>query len=490
VSAVAHVLSPALAKEVRALLPTYCAALVLVVVGSFSNSYTVIASGLLGFAFGSVALGAQSFGHEYSHRTLGLLLSQPLDRRRLFFYKVAVLSVMLTTLTATTLVMYHELLRRAASPHTEPKMLVLAAACGLFMAPCLTMICRSTLAAVVFTIAIPGLLATGADVAGGIIYGLQNAAAIDRFRLVVFWRGMFVICAVSAIAAWQMFQRLEVIEGQGSDVQFPESLRIGPDRVASATAKRHHPVWALIKKDLRLQQITFVVAGLFVCVWVGLAWMERIRPDSPTVPLISLTVLYAGILAMLTGSLASAEERHLGTAEWQMLLPMAAWRQWTVKVGVVCGIVVALGVAVPALLGLVISIREWFTPLMAGQVAAIMVLLTAGSLYLSSLCKSGVGALVLSFPSVVATVLLVQTIGSQLRRAIGRNLASDEPFLDSFSGFFLLIAVVGGFVALLLWLAFVNHRTADRSVDRIAKQVLSIAGYVATGLAVLILLVL
>jgi hypothetical protein len=173
-----------------------------------------------------------------------------------------------------------------------------------------------------------------------------------------------------------------------------------------------------------------------------------------------------------------------------MLLPMAAWRQWTVKVGVVFGIVVALGVAVPALLGLVISIREWFTPLMAGQVAAIMVLLTAGSLYLSSLCKSGVGALVLSFPSVVATVLLVQTIGSQLRRAIGRNLASDEPFLDSFSGFFLLIAVVGGFVALLLWLAFVNHRTADRSVDRIAKQVLSIAGYVATGLAVLILLVL
>ena len=221
-TAVAHVLSPSLAKEVRALLPTYCAALIAVVVGSFGNGHTLIASGLLGFAFGSVALGAQSFGHEYSNRTLGLLLSQPVDRRRLFAYKFTVLSVMLTTLTATTLVMYHELLRRAASPHTEPKMLVLAAACGLFMAPCLTIICRSTLAAVVFTIAIPGLLATGADVAGGIIYGLQNAAAINQFRLVVFWPGMFVICAVSAIAAWQMFQRLEVIEGQGTDVQFPE----------------------------------------------------------------------------------------------------------------------------------------------------------------------------------------------------------------------------------------------------------------------------
>jgi hypothetical protein len=486
-TAAAHVLAPALGKELRALLPTYCAVLVAVVVGSFSNSYTLIAAGLLGFAFGSVALGAQSFGHEYSHRTLGLLLSQPLDRRRLFVYKLAVLSVMLITLTGTTLVMYQELLRRAASPHTEPSMLVLAAACGLFMAPCLTMLCRNTLAAAVFTIAIPGLLSTGADIAGGIIYGLQNAAAIDRCRFVVFWPGMFLICAAAAIGGWRMFQRLEVIEGHGADVQFPESLGAGSESAVGAPARRQHPVWALVKKDLRLQQITFVVASLFVCVWLGLAWMERTRPDSPTVPLISLTVLYAGILAMLTGSLASAEERHLGTVEWQMLLPMAAWRQWAVKVGVVGGIVAVLGVALPALLGLVIPVREWFTPLMAGQLAATMLLLTAGSLYLSSLCKSGVGALVLSFPSVVATVLFVQTVGSQLWRG-WRSSAFDQPFLDPVSVFFLLIAVVGGFVALLLRLAFLNHRTADRSVDRIAKQVLSIAGYVATGLAGLILL--
>jgi preprotein translocase subunit SecG len=460
------------------------------VVGSFSNSYTLIATGLLGFAFGSVALGAQSFGHEYAHRTLGLLLSQPLDRRRLYFYKIAVLSVMLSTLTGTTLVMFNELLRRAASPHTEPKMLILAAACGLFMAPCLAMLCRSTLAAVVFTIAIPGLLRTAADVAGGLIYGLQNAGAIDRFTLFVFWRGMFVICAVSAVVGWLMFRRLEVIEGHGADVQFPESLRAGSKTAIGMRARRDHPVWALVKKDLRLQQITFVVAGLFVCAWLGLAWVERTRPDSPTLPLISLTILYADILALLAGSLASAEERHLRTAEWQILMPMAAWRQWTIKVGVVYGLVLALGVAPPALLGFVIPVREWFTPLMAGHVATILVLLTAGTLYLSSLCRSGVGALVLSFPCVVATVLFVQTIGSELWRAIGRSPAYDAPFLDSFGGFFLLIAVVGGFVALLLCLAFVNHRTSDRSVERIARQVASIAGYVATGLAVLILLVL
>jgi uncharacterized membrane protein len=71
---------------------------------------------------------------------------------------------------------------------------------------------------------------------------------------------------------------------------------------------------------------------------------------------------------------------------------------------------------------------------------------------------------------------------------VWRSSVFDQPFLDPFSVFFLLIAAVGGFVALLLWFAFLNHRTADRSVDRIARQVLTIGAYVATGLAVLILL--
>ena len=99
-------------------------------------------------------------------------------------------------------------------------MLVLAAACGLFIAPFLTLVCRSTLAAVVFTIAIPGLLAVGGDIVGGLLYGIHNAAAIDHFKLAVFWRGMFLICAVSAIAGWWMFTRLEAIEGH-SHVQVP-----------------------------------------------------------------------------------------------------------------------------------------------------------------------------------------------------------------------------------------------------------------------------
>ena len=82
-------------KETRALLPvwTACAsALVLVALVGDARFYL---AALLAYGLGAIALGALSVGHEYSGRTLALLLSFPLDRRRLFLLKLAVLSVLL-----------------------------------------------------------------------------------------------------------------------------------------------------------------------------------------------------------------------------------------------------------------------------------------------------------------------------------------------------------------------------------------------------------
>ena len=63
-----------------------------------------------------------------------------------------------------------------------------------------------------------------------------------------------------------------------------------------------------------------------------------------------LTVLYSSVLALLIGSIASAEERQLGTQEWQQLLPMASWKQWALKVGTAIGLSLLLGVALPAVI--------------------------------------------------------------------------------------------------------------------------------------------
>ena len=52
----------------------------------------------------------------------------------------------------------------------------------------------------------------------------------------------------------------------------------------------------------------------------------------------------------------------------------------------------------------------------------------------------------------------------------------------------LWLAIGGGLVALLLWLAFRNHRWTDRSTARTVKQVLSITGYITISMVVMILL--
>jgi preprotein translocase subunit SecG len=298
---------------------------------------------------------------------------------------------------------------------------------------------------------------------------------------------MFLICALSAVASWRMFLRLEVIEGHGPHVQLPESLGVGSDITAPATVRRRHPVWALVAKEVRLQQIALVVAALFALAWMGLAWLERSNSNAQPMPIVPLTMLYAGILAMLIGSLASAEERHLGTLEGQMLVPMPGWQQWLVKVGVVLAMVFLLCAALPAVLASLTPGDQSLDPVDLWQVASIIVLLTAGSLYLSSLCRTGVGALVLSFPTVVATVFFVRTVTDMLWR-IGLFTISARPWLGAHRTGLVLVTVVAGFVALLLWLAYVNHRTADRSTSRVAKQVLAIAGYITVGLTVLVVL--
>ncbi len=55
--------------------------------------------------------------------------------------------------------------------------------------------------------------------------GRTNAAAVDHFKEDVFWRGMFAICGLAAIAGWWTFARLEVIEGH-RDIALPGWLTL------------------------------------------------------------------------------------------------------------------------------------------------------------------------------------------------------------------------------------------------------------------------
>ncbi|HWI58777.1 MAG TPA: hypothetical protein VNZ22_16245, partial [Bacillota bacterium] len=94
-----------LVKEIRLLLPAYGAALLLatVPVWLLPTTYgsTIPAPAFYAFCFGAVMLALSSFGREFSLKTFPLILAQPLERRRIWWTKVALLgAAMATVLTA------------------------------------------------------------------------------------------------------------------------------------------------------------------------------------------------------------------------------------------------------------------------------------------------------------------------------------------------------------------------------------------------------
>ena len=430
--------TPQAIKEVRALLPVWLAS-VLAIAAAVLSGPGNHELGLIAYGFGSVTLGAQSIGHEYTGRTLTLLLSQPWSRRRLLLLKLAVLTVMLLTLAAFA---WLTLLKPG-----DQAWVFLSLLNGLCLAPLLTMACRTPLAGIVFTGAAPFWIeAIGRYVSGRVL-----------------WGSVLTLFAVAAVAEWRLFMRLEAIEGHDPDTRVPGLFQREPiGGVAADSPRRRHPVWLLVKKELHLQQMTFAAAGVCTLIWIAIAASTRIIPGFRGFPVHGVAILYGALLALLIGSLASAEERQLGTLEWQVLLPMAAWKQWAVKVGTVLGLAAVLSFAIPVVLAAgKVPVNAW-----AWHAGAVLLLAT-GSLYVSSLCRSGLRALTVSGPLLLIVSMLVLRALTVYEENPGARLAGP-------------VAVA---VALFVWFALENHRTAAQRAGRVTAQVMWIAGSVALGLA-------
>lgn len=477
-------------KETRAIAPAWLtgAAIMVASVPGDPNVLTVV-----GYVTGAVALGALSVGHEYGNRTMTLLLSQPTRRESLFLHKLLVLVGMIAGLAA---VAWPILMSRGGlintlgmSPSLELLTFGLPLLCGLLLAPWLTMACRSALAGIVFTVAIPvGLWLV---IPWVLVLAWPIDSSPDPFD--VFWYAMTAVLALAALDGWRRFMRLEALDGRGFDLHLPSWGATDAARVAAPSRRWG---WRLIGKELRLQQLTFVVSAVYLAAWLGLAVFGNslLQSGRQTTDALAaaLSILHAGAIPLLVGSLASAEERNFGTLGWQVLLPVAMWKQWIVKSVVVIGLSVGLAIGLPALVAAVtgtISARTAVEPLLDFVPMLTVVGISVASLYVSSLNVNGVRAMLIALPLLIvvggpiATMALRNTF---LRlNMIRAPLLSPEQFAFAETALAavlaaLLVIGVGGLLVILLAFAMANHRTAERGTDRIARQ----AGWV-TGSAAL-----
>lgn len=459
-------------KEARALLPVCLAGALAVAVGWTDIWLSVLAAPA--YFFGCTALGALAFGHEYSSRTMGLLLSQPVSRNRVFFVKLGVLAVALLAL----LIVAAGALRRDADPTFAAIVLWLPPIAALCLAPWFTLVTRTPIAGAVFPLAIAGILLVVAEWLGPERVGYAREA--DAFRTAFAWRGLAALSAIGFVMSWRTFARLQAIDGRGADIAF-DAFAAAPG-VSARGLVRRHPVLKLIAKELRLQQLPLVIAGLYSAAYVVVAALGTSQ-GHPSLSAIGMT-MYAGVTAILIGSLASAEERHLGTHQWQILLPLAAWKQWVVKAACAISLALLLGVALPWMLASILPLggpgaggRDQLFNLKVA--APLIVAVTSGSLFVSSLSTTGLGAMVVSVAGFLGVATLFSAVAYTLDRAFPALFWGGGPFLSRSARGQVALTLIAGVTAVALWLAFRNHRTADRSWRSTARQVACLLALIA-----------
>ena len=450
-----------IAKELRALLPVWAATAAAMLASALIRELRPFS--VPAYYFGAIALGATSMGHDLSHRTLSLMLTQPISRGRMLLTKLTVLAALLLSLLLLSFVVLSVGRGEAVFGQAIRWLPVLAA---LFITPYLTLASRSPMGGAVFTLGITGLLLIGGEWLGALKYG--SSANVDSFRAVFLSRMLLALSAAGAVMTWWTFSRLEVIDGPGTEIDF---ARFAPAAVPSQTVTRRNPVWLLIQKELRLQQLAFVIAALFVAIYfVALSRNRGMFAQNDG--LFAVSLLYAVAIAVLIGSVASAEERNLRTIEAQLLLPVSASRQWSIKIATVLGLTLVLAVLLPAGLAALFPPERilWaraLNSLLALSSVLALLSVAALSLYVSTLCSSSLWALMCSVPAGLAVMVFVLKIGGTMEGYVYRLGGRLDRAIVGWSAALVVASVIG----LVLRFGLANHRQVDRSHWRTAAHV-------------------
>jgi hypothetical protein len=314
--------------------------------------------GLSGIAFvvGVLVLTALPMGLELQERTLTLLVSQPMDRSRLWRVKLWA-----ATLAAIALAIVHLVTSSFSSGISTDEIVVWAA----FM---VTAICSVGFYALATRSVFVGIAAAAAIPWGIIltIYLIVTYAFRIENKLTNRQEGMIAIgffavySLVLLLLSRRQFRRLELRDRVQRGAQIPAFLV--PGKVAALNRSRPTGAIAnLIRKEISLQKPIFLVSAIFVVAWlivVALMFVQPARQKAWGEVLDVFTGIQVILIAFLTGCVALGDDKSLGTIAWHLTLPVSYRLQWAIKLVVAFGTLIAMAVVLPGLLALGTSPME------------------------------------------------------------------------------------------------------------------------------------
>jgi hypothetical protein len=328
-----------LIKETRDLLPMFAGTLPLIIVPQLI--WPPSGFGYLALGVACAVMAGNAFGMEFQHRTLSLLLSQPIPRSVIWRDKMLVLGAGMATSLAVLLGCL--VVSRPVIEGMDWVAMALIPLCAFCGAPFWTLVMRQGIGGMVAAVGAPcGMLAVYALVTNHL--GESQPAALVTAIISL----LLIYCAVVYWLGCAMFNRLEAVDTPSRELGLPAGLEAFLVRPLTRMSSRFRGSFAtLLKKEFRLQQISFLLAGVFVLVAVaGFCFVKR-DPEYSAGIVGGDLFLYVLILPLVTGAISVAEERGWGMAEWHLTLPPSALKQWSAKMVAALSTSLVLGLLLP-----------------------------------------------------------------------------------------------------------------------------------------------
>jgi len=442
---------------------------------------------------GALMSGAVAFGEEFEQRTLAGWMSQPGSRGALYRQKLAVLAVMLVWIAANLSLLLERWRSTNLGDLVETLRVVWAMVLLIFCtAPLYTLLTRSTLAGAIFVAAVPLVLLSVAALSAAAVERWSGLTVPPQWLQRAAWLVPPAYAALGVWLGWRRFATLEIRDaGAGHGGAHPLSFPV--DRMLLGLLPGR--AWAqLLRKELRLHVVPWLVAGIFSGLWILWMIIRAVRSDSGDDATLAsgfgLLAVIMGLMSLIvSGAACVAEERQLGTLDWQLTQPISLSRQWWTKLAVALGLFVILGVALPFGL-LVLSFGFsgyfggwglddlWVVSLYGGAVLLAFSLAAYASSFCRNTMKASATAIVLGltlgalpFPGIALTGIRMDAIGNEP----GLSPAEAPAWAPSAAGVrwivsLQIIALAVGLIVLLLGMGRRNFAKASVAREALVKQ--------------------
>jgi hypothetical protein len=285
------------------------------------------------------------FGSEFQHRTMPLLLSQPCSRRRQWREKVAFSLVPLAAvIVAHTLCRLPYFYILAENWVLAASLTLLLFSAGL----CFTLLTRTIIGGIVLSLVTLAVVYLTAFAFGSPIYTPPGSVSFELQTRTFQTLTALALAPLLLWLSWWQFSRLQSAGNWEAEAGI--SLSSTEDRrgVSFLRSRAAHPVYNLALKELHLLKPIFVMAIMFLGLWLLALLAVHYLPHRKAMLanfMDGCCAIYVPLVALLAGCISLSEEKNSGIHAANLTSPISINLQWLVKNLMACfaGLLVTIG---------------------------------------------------------------------------------------------------------------------------------------------------